>query len=219
MNQIKVTYVPIISIKGINPSSIIEGILKGHFNIKPSFLNGTTTSTPLAPLVTAVVSNDNQDSKCSYDYMDGSPRLNVVTTGVDTFNGSICSGVCFYCKRHYDELPFGVCVRIVDNGYNGKKEYFIQDRRMCSPECCLGRVYDTNLSDRDRDLYDKLTREMLSAYTDISTPFRVPSRYELLEEHGGTESYEVWSSSYKKYTLVKDVIITPIKREYIVTSS
>jgi hypothetical protein len=160
------------------------------------------------------VSNDNTNDRCIYNYIDGSDRIETVTTGIDTYNGDIVSGICFFCKRHYEKLPFGICIRIEDEGYNDKKEYFVQDRRMCSPECTLGRIHDINLTYLERDLYDRLTREMLSAATGIKTQFKCADDYTLLEEHGGTETYKSWSSNNKKYVLLKNVVITPIKKEY-----
>lgn len=212
MSQIKVTCVPILSIKGINPASIVNDIMSGQYSDRPTFLS-QTGGVELATLISCEVSNMNQSNKCVHTYLDGTPNMKTVTTGVNVLSGKTPGGVCLYCKRHNDKLPFGYCIRIEQNRL-GYIEYFLEPGRMCRPECSLGRINEINLTDALRDKYTKLTQEYLRAVLGVQTCFVAADDFMVLIEHGGTESYEMWTRGCNKYTLLPDVVITPIKREY-----
>lgn len=209
MEQIKVTYVPIVSLKNLSPEAILKDIHSGLYNKKPAFLNVSKGDPSLLKAPTL-------KTKQVYRYIDGANKLETVATEVGLVGDNIQNlpGICLYCRRYYDKLPYGICVRVIVDPLDGRKEYFVQDRRLCSPECSLGRVHDIKVSDGERDLYDKLTQEMLQHITGTKSVIKRANDYMLLEEHGGTETYEEWSSNHKQYTKLNSVTMTQIHREY-----
>lgn len=212
MSKVSIGLSPVVSIGKVNPTAIIQAVMAGEYSKRPVFTCGNKT---LASIESCVVGISNQEPRCVYNYVDGTPPTHTVTTGVDTFLGEIVEGMCWYCKMpEKRKLQYGYCVGITI--VNGCTRYLVEDVRMCSPECALGRIMEINLPETTRSTYLKLTRDMLGVYTGSPGPFRVAEDFRLLKENGGTETYAIWSSGKKEYTKLNDKAIVPIKREYIV---
>lgn len=214
MSKVGIALCPVVTIGKVNPAAILRGVMAGAYSKRPVFGGGSKTLDTLESCVSGI---SNQEPRCVYNYIDGTPPTRTVTTGVDTFLGEIVEGMCWYCKMPEKKpLPFGYCVGV--DMTKGHMQYLVEDVRMCTPECALGRISEISLPELTRDKYFRMTQEMLEAYTGKSGPFRVAEDFRLLEENGGTETHAVWSSGARKYTRLNRDYVVPIKREYIVQS-
>lgn len=211
MNKLNFSSSPIFGLKGINPSSILADIYAGKYSARPVFSLGGRKK--LDPLSDTAVSTSNQNSRCMYVFSDGTEGYETVTTGIDTFDGSVVTGLCIYCMR-YRMLPFGVCTRVEVTPLGLR--YLVEDVRMCRPECSIARIYEMDLPEREKDVYIKNTQDMLRAKTGETKQFRRARDFRHLIEHGGCMTDEEWSDGNNTYTLLHNVLILPIKREYVV---
>lgn len=219
---------PTFLLKGIDPSAILQAYINGeHSNkmipgIKVSAVENTVTADHAV--------GDSPESEI-YEYIDRTnSRRRIVTTNhkkyamvrdsIQTDHNSTPSGeICQWCRRRFYHDSVGIPIR-VERLKDGMMVYHVEGT-YCTYECCFSKVKmktQCPMIIREALLKDSetLLRTMFhSVYPDRR--LRDCDDWTILECNGGPISEKDFFSGMHTYRSTPNVIMLPLKFEYVVS--
>jgi len=217
---------PTFLLRKIDPHQIYEQYIQGQYaNIKLPPEKITISTTPI--VVQPTVGNSPESDV--YTYRTKSNTIQTVvttnhtryqictTSGAETPDG----GECDWCWKEFKHKAVGIPVQvdyIRDNGETITKYYV--DGCMCSFECTLAELKKHYaLSYRYRDpLYidsEQLLRNLYSTMYPNAGFLRPAPDFHLLRRRGGSLNYDEFHDKKHTYERTPNVVVAPLKVQYL----
>lgn len=224
-----VSVTPTFLLRGIEPIKVLNDYLQGKFSqvtLPNSKIQISSSSITLAPQY-----GNNGDSE-TYVYQHKINDHTIVTTNHDKYILSKGSdphelpkgGCCLWCRQNIEISPVGIPVKIEKVFTNAKYHFYVDQPYYCRFECCFsGLKRDNPCCNIFRDPLYADSEQMLKLMFNILYPGKGPLKeahdWRLLKENNGPMPKEEYYSNTHCYYRTPNIIISPVKIEYLVSKN